>query len=144
MQVAAWGRRGAGVPLERMRSRCRLRALQLRCGRGVERVSPKPQLISPAGRPFWACVSVPVLLWLATCFSSMREALHLHSACTEGVDGTENRRRTAYSCTCGRQDFTGCALHYERAHCGLCRSGTFPYWALGLSPTAIRDLQVLD
>ena len=37
-----------------------------------------------------------MLLWLATCFSSMREALHLHSACTEGVDGTENRRRMAY------------------------------------------------
>ena len=41
MQVAAWpwGRR---VPLERIRSRCRLRALQLRSGRGVERVSPEP------------------------------------------------------------------------------------------------------
>ena len=39
MQVAAWERR---VPLERMRSRCRLRALQLRCDRDVERVSLEP------------------------------------------------------------------------------------------------------
>ena len=37
-----------------------------------------------------------VLLWLARCFSSVREALHLHSACTERAGGTEKRVSTAY------------------------------------------------
>jgi len=54
------------------------------------------QLTSPAGRPFGASVSMFVLLWLARCFSSVREALHLHSACTERAGGTEKRVSTAY------------------------------------------------
>ena len=90
--------------LQRGGGGCRSRA----CGRGADCGSCaceagsvlsacRPnQLTSPAGRPFGASLSMFVLLWLATCFSIVREALHLLSVCTEGADGTQNRVSNAY------------------------------------------------
>ena len=71
-----------------------------RCGcdaRGMLSACHPKQLTSLAGRPFGASVSMFVLLWLAACFSTVREALYPRSVCTKRAAGTENRVCTAHT-----------------------------------------------